>query len=143
MWITTMGKVVQGPTDKETFYPDLESFEKLITDKTRVVLINTPNNPTGVIYSEETIKQIADYPEQKAEGACRTIFLISDEPYRELAYGGVEVPYVTKYYDNTIVAYSYSKSLSIPGERIGYLVIPSELEDSQMVFDTASTPTGS
>ena len=126
------GKVVQAPTDKETFYPDLESFEKLITDKTRVVLINTPNNPTGVI------KQIADILNRKQKELGRTIFLISDEPYRELAYGGVEVPYVTKYYDNTIVAYSYSKSLSIPGERIGYLVIPSELEDSQMVFDTAS-----
>ena len=132
------GKVVQAPTDQETFYPDLEAFEKLIGDKTRVVLINTPNNPTGVIYSEETIRQIADILERKQKELGRTIFLISDEPYRELAYGDVEVPYVTKYYDNTIVAYSYSKSLSLPGERIGYLVIPSELEESQLVFDTAS-----
>ena len=112
------GKVVQAPTDQETFYPDLEAFEKLIGDKTRVVLINTPNNPTGVIYSEETIRQIADILERKQKELGRTIFLISDEPYRELAYGDVEVPYVTKYYDNTIVAYSYSKSLSLPGERI-------------------------
>lgn len=132
------GKVVQAPTDKDTFYPDLESFEKLITDKTRVVIINSPNNPTGVIYSEETIKSIAEILERKQKELGRTIFIISDEPYRELAYGGVEVPYVTKYYDNTIVAYSYSKSLSIPGERIGYLVIPSELEESSLVFDTAS-----
>ena len=129
------GKVVQAPTDKETFYPDLEAFEKLIGDKTRVVLINTPNNPTGVIYSEATIKQILN---RKQKELGRTIFLIADEPYRELAYGGAEVPYVTKYYDNTIVAYSYSKSLSLPGERIGYLVIPSELEEHQLVFDTAS-----
>ena len=132
------GKVVQAPTDKETFYPDLESFEKLITDKTRVVLINTPNNPTGVIYSEDTIKKIAEIMDRKQKELGRTIFLISDEPYRELAFGGAEVPYVTKYYDNTIVAYSYSKSLSLPGERIGYLVIPSELEESELVFDTAS-----
>ena len=132
------GKVVQAPTDQETFYPDLGAFEKLIGDKTRVVLINTPNNPTGVIYSEETIRQIADILERKQKELGRTIFLISDEPYRELAYGDVEVPYVTKYYDNTIVAYSYSKSLSLPGERIGYLVIPPELEESQLVFDTAS-----
>lgn len=132
------GKVVQAPTDKDTFYPDLESFEKLITDKTRVVIINSPNNPTGVIYSEETIKSIAEILERKQKELGRTIFIISDEPYRELVYGGVEVPYVTKYYDNTIVAYSYSKSLSIPGERIGYLVIPSELEESSLVFDTAS-----
>ena len=130
---------VQAPTHKETFYPDIESFEKLITDKTRVVIINTPNNPTGVIYSEDTIKAIADILKKKQEEFGSTIFLISDEPYRELAYEGRQVPYVTKYYDNTIVAYSYSKSLSIPGERIGYLVIPSELEDSRMVFDTATS----
>ena len=133
------GKVVQAPTDKETFYPDLEAFEKLIGDKTRAVLINTPNNPTGVIYSEETIKKIAAIMEKKQKELGRTLFLIADEPYRELAYGGAEVPYVTKYYDNTIVAYSYSKSLSLPGERIGYLVIPSEMEEHKLVFDTATT----
>ena len=132
------GKVVQAPTDQETFYPDLEAFEKLIGDKTRVVLINTPNNPTGVIYSEETIRQIADILERKQNDLGRTIFLISDEPYRELAYGDVEVPYVTKYYDNTIVAYSYSKSLSLPGERIGYLVIPDEADGSEELISAAT-----
>ncbi len=132
------GKVVQAPTDRKNFYPDMEAFEKLIGEKTRAVIINNPNNPTGVIYDEDTIKRIADILYKKQQELGRTIFLISDEPYRELAYGGVEVPYVTKYYDNTIVAYSYSKSLSIPGERIGYLVIPSELEDSEFVFDTAA-----
>ena len=132
------GVVVQAPTDKKTFQPDLKAFEKLVGDKTRVVLINSPHNPTGVVYSEETIKGIADILKKKQKELNRAIFIIADEPYRELAYDGVEVPYITKYYENTIVAYSYSKSLSLPGERIGYLVIPDELEESQLVFDTAS-----
>ena len=132
------GVVVQAPTDKKTFQPDLKSFEKLVGDKTRVVLINSPHNPTGVVYSEETIKGIANILKKKQKELNRAIFIIADEPYRELAYDGVEVPYITKYYENTIVAYSYSKSLSLPGERIGYLVIPDELEESQLVFDTAS-----
>ena len=132
------GKVVQAPTDKETFYPDLEAFEALITDKTRAVIINTPNNPTGVIYSEETIKQLGEILNKKQQELGTTIFLIADEPYRELAYDGVEVPYVTKYYNNTFVVYSYSKSLSLPGERIGYVVIPDEMEESELVFDTVT-----
>ncbi len=132
------GVVVQAPTDKKTFQPDLKSFEKLVGDKTRVVLINSPHNPTGVVYSEETIKGIANILKKKQKELNRAIFIIADEPYRELAYDGVEVPYITKYYENTIVAYSYSKSLSLPGERIGYLVIPDELEESELVFDTAS-----
>lgn len=132
------GVVVQAPTDRETFQPDLTAFESCITDKTRVVLINSPHNPTGVVYSEATIKGIADILEKKQKELGRTIFIIADEPYRELAYDGIQVPYVTKYYANTIVAYSYSKSLSLPGERIGYLVIPDELEESELVFDTAS-----
>lgn len=132
------GKVVQAPTDKKTFYPDIEALKGLITDKTRAVLINTPNNPTGVIYSEETIKQIAAIMEEKQQELGRTLFLIADEPYRELAYDGAQVPYVTKYYDNTFVVYSYSKSLSLPGERIGYVVIPDEMEESALVFETAT-----
>ena len=132
------GVVVQAPTDKKTFQPDLKAFEKLVGDKTRVVLINSPHNPTGVVYSEETIKRIANILKKKQKELNRAIFIIADEPYRELAYDGVEVPYITKYYENTIVAYSYSKSLSLPGERIGYLVIPDELEESELVFDTAS-----
>ena len=132
------GVVVQAPTDKKTFQPDLKAFEKLVGNKTRVVLINSPHNPTGVVYSEETIKGIANILKKKQKELNRAIFIIADEPYRELAYDGVEVPYITKYYENTIVAYSYSKSLSLPGERIGYLVIPDELEESELVFDTAS-----
>jgi len=132
------GVVVQAPTDSETFYPDLKAFEKLITDKTRAVIINTPNNPTGVIYKEETIKELADILMKKQDELGTTIFLISDEPYRELAYDGAEVPYVTRFYDNTFVVYSYSKSLSLPGERIGYVVIPDEMEESSLVFDAAT-----
>ncbi len=132
------GVVVQASTDRKTFQPDLAAFESCITEKTRVVLINSPHNPTGVVYSEATIKGIADILDKKQKELGRTIFIIADEPYRELAYDGIQVPYVTKYYDNTIVAYSYSKSLSLPGERIGYLVIPDELEESELVFDTAS-----
>lgn len=132
------GVVVQAETDKTTFQPDLAAFEACITNKTRVVLVNSPHNPTGVVYSEETIQGIAAILEKKQKELGRTIFIIADEPYRELAYDGIQVPYVTKYYANTIVAYSYSKSLSLPGERIGYLVIPDELEESELVFDTAS-----
>lgn len=132
------GVVVQAETDQSTFQPNLVAFEACITDKTRVVLVNSPHNPTGVVYSEETIQGIAAILEKKQKELGRTIFIIADEPYRELAYDGIQVPYVTKYYANTIVAYSYSKSLSLPGERIGYLVIPDELEESQLVFDTAS-----
>lgn len=131
------GVVVQCKTD-EDFMPNMDTLEACITEKTRAVLINSPHNPTGVIYSEETIKGIAAVLEKKQKEYNRAIFLIADEPYRELAYDGVEVPYVTKYYNNTFVVYSYSKSLSLPGERIGYLVIPSEMEDSQLVFDTVS-----
>lgn len=132
------GKVVQAPTDKGTFYPDLEAMEKLITDKTRAVIINNPNNPTGVVYREETIRQLGEILDRKQKELGTTIFLISDEPYRELAYDGVEVPYVTKYYNNTFVVYSYSKSLSLPGERIGYVVVPDEMEESELVFETAT-----
>lgn len=132
------GVIVQSPTLKEDFQPDLAAFEKNITEKTRVVLINSPHNPTGVIYSEETIQGISEILRKKQKEFDQTIFIIADEPYRELAYDNAEVPYITKYYDNTIVAYSYSKSLSLPGQRIGYLVIPDALEDSRLVFETAA-----
>lgn len=131
------GVVVQCKTD-ENFMPDMERLAECITEKTRAVLINSPHNPTGVVYSEEVIKGIAEVMDKKQKEYNRAIFLIADEPYRELVYDGVEVPYVTKYYNNTFVVYSYSKSLSLPGERIGYLVIPSEMEDSELVFDTAT-----
>ena len=129
------GKIVEVKCKEPDFQPGLEEFEKKITPKTRAVIINTPNNPTGTIYSEETIKRISEILRKKADEFNNTIFLISDEPYRELVYDDIEVPYVTKYYDNTFVVYSYSKSLSLPGERIGYVVIPTKMEDSKTVFE--------
>ncbi len=112
--------------DTETFQPNLAAFEREISAKTKAVIINTPNNPTGVIYSEGVIQGISDILRKKEEEFGTEIFLISDEPYRELVYTDAEVPYVTKYYANTIVCYSFSKTLSLPGERIGYLVVPDE-----------------
>ena len=120
------------------FQPKLDEFEQKITPKTKAVIVNTPNNPTGVVYSEETIKKMAAIMEAKQKEYGTEIFLISDEPYRELVYDGAEVPYLTKYYDNTIVGYSYSKSLSLPGERIGYLVIPDEVADSEDMLSAAN-----
>lgn len=124
------GKLVEISPNTENFQPKLDEFENKITEKTKAVIINTPNNPTGVIYSEETIKEISRILEKKQKEYGHEIFIISDEPYRELVYEDVEVPYITKYYNNTFVVYSYSKTLSIPGERIGYVVVPTEMEDS-------------
>ena len=132
------GNLVVVPPDTETFQPNLAEFEKRLTSRTRAVIINTPHNPTGVIYSEETLKKLAAILEKKQKENGSPIFLISDEPYRALAYDGAVVPYVTKYYANTIVGYSYSKSLSLPGERIGYILIPDELEDSENVIAAAT-----
>lgn len=132
------GRLVVVSPDTATFHPNLSEFEEKITPKTKGVIINTPNNPTGVVYSAQTLTKMADILRAKEKEFGTTIVLISDEPYRELAYDGVEVPYVTRFYDDTVIGYSYSKSLSLPGERIGYLVIPDELEDSQEVFTAAT-----
>ena len=132
------GELVVVSPDTATFQPNLEELEEKISGKTKAVIINTPHNPTGVIYSEETLKRLAAILEKKQKETGHPIFLISDEPYRELAYDGAVVPYVTKYYRNTIVGYSYSKSLSLPGERIGYLVIPDEAEDAEQLLTAAS-----
>lgn len=120
------------------FQPNLEEFAEKITGRTKAVIINTPNNPTGVVYSHETLTRLAEIMRQKTKELGTEMVLISDEPYRELAYDGVEVPYVTKYYADTVVCYSYSKSLSLPGERIGYLVIPDEFTDNEAVFTAAT-----
>lgn len=135
------GELVTVPPDTETFRPDIAGFEKRITSKTKAVIINNPNNPTGVVYSEETIEKIAALLEKKQKELGTDIYVINDEPYRELAYDGVFVPYFTKYYANTIIGYSYSKSLSLPGERIGYLVIPDEASDSRDIIDGAVVAT--
>lgn len=126
------------PANTVDFQPNLEAFEKMITAKTKAVIVNTPNNPTGVVYSEETIEKMADIMRKKQQELGISIYLISDEPYRELVYDGIEVPYLTKYYENTIVGYSFSKSLSLPGERIGYLVIPHEVQDSKLIIGAAN-----
>ncbi len=132
------GVLVEVSPNTVDFQPKLDEFEKKITPKTKAVIVNTPNNPTGVVYSEETIEKMTAIMEAKQKEYGTEIFLISDEPYRELVYDGAEVPYLTKYYDNTIVGYSYSKSLSLPGERIGYLVIPDEVADSEDMLSAAN-----
>ena len=111
-----------------TFEPNYADFEAKITPKTKAVIINNPNNPTGVIYKKEWIEKLANILDKKQKELDTCIYLISDEPYRELVFKDIEVPYLTKYYKNTIVGYSYSKSLSLPGERIGYLVVPTEAD---------------
>lgn len=135
------GVLVEISPNTEDFQPKLDEFEEKITPKTKAVIINTPNNPTGVVYSEKTIQKLTAIMEAKQKEYGADIFLISDEPYRELVYDGAEVPYLTKYYANTIVGYSYSKSLSLPGERIGYLVIPDEVTDSGEVLAAANVAT--
>ena len=132
------GKLVEVTPDTKTFQPNLTEFEEKITPNTRAVIVNTPHNPTGVVYSEETILALTAILEKKQKEYGSVIYLISDEPYRELAYDGVEVPYLTKYYANTIVGYSYSKSLSLPGERIGYVVIPDEADGSEELTAAAT-----
>ena len=129
------GELVAVPPNRETFQPDLQSFKEAIRPQTKAVIVNSPNNPTGVVYSEETIKRLSSILEEKQKEFGTSIYLISDEPYRELVYGGATVPYLTKYYRNTLVGYSYSKSLSLPGERIGYVVVPSEADDFEELFN--------
>ncbi len=117
------GKLVISPTDTETFEPDLKALSEVITAKTKALIINNPNNPTGVVYSKEVIQSLANLLNEKQKELNTTIYLISDEPYREIVYDDIQVPCLLKYYDNTFIGYSYSKSLSLPGERIGYVVI--------------------
>ncbi len=135
------GKIVVVSPNTETFQPNLEELEQKITARTKAVIINSPNNPTGVVYSEDTIKKMADILRGKEKELGSDIYLISDEPYRELVYDGIEVPYLTKYYENAIIGYSYSKSLSLPGERIGYLVIPDEVSEAEDVIAAANVAT--
>ena len=126
--------VVPVAPDYETFQPNLEAFEAAITEKTKAVIVNTPNNPTGVVYSAETMQGIGDILSKKEKEYNKEIYLISDEPYRELVYDGVEEDFLTKYYHNTIVGYSFSKSLSLPGERIGYVVVPDEVTEAEQML---------
>ena len=131
------GVPVTVHADETTFLPDMARLREKLNAKTKAVIINTPNNPTGVVYPAETLKALSDTLSAAEKEFGHPIVLISDEPYRELVYDGKEVPYVTKFYNDTAVCYSYSKSLSLPGERIGYVVIPDEMEDSDRVIQTA------
>ena len=117
-------KVVKA--DTENFQIDFEQLDSIIGEHTKGIIINSPNNPSGTVYSEETIIKLAELLSKKEKEYGNPIFIICDEPYREIVYDGVQVPYVTKYYHNTLVCYSYSKSLSLPGERIGYVLVPKE-----------------
>ena len=124
-------KIVEVEPD---FQPDLEKFTGKITAKTKIVLVNTPNNPTGVVYTEETLQEMAEILRKKEQEFKTDIYLVSDEPYRELVYDDVKEIFLTKYYHNTIVGYSFSKSLSLPGERIGYVAVPDEVADAENVI---------
>lgn len=135
------GELVVVAPDVRTFQPNLNQLSEKITPKTRAVIINSPNNPTGVVYSEETIAALSDILRAKQSEYGQPIYLISDEPYRELVYDGVTVPYLPKYYKNTIVGYSFSKSLSLPGERIGYLSMTPGMDDLEQVCAACNVAT--
>lgn len=128
------GKPVVVPFDKTDFSPDLAAFEKAVTPATKAVIVNSPNNPSGTVYSEKTLLAMCDILRKKEAEFGRPIVLIADEPYRELVYGDVEVPYLMNLYDDTVVCYSYSKSLSLPGERIGYIALSPNLADVGGVY---------
>ena len=129
------GKVVKVNTCIDTFLPNIELFEQSITSKTKAVIINTPNNPTGVVYDDNTIKSIGDILNKKEKEYNHDIYLISDEPYREIVYDNIEVPYITNYYNNTFIVYSFSKCLSLAGERIGYIVVSNNMNDENNIID--------
>ena len=131
---TAGASLVALDSDPDTFQIDFDLLEKAVCKKTAAVLVNSPNNPSGVVYGEETVKRLAKLLEEKSAQFGRTIYLITDEPYRELVYGGVKVPYLTNYYPHTIVCYSYSKSLSLPGERIGYIFVNPAAKDAKALY---------
>jgi len=135
------GKLVVVPASNVDFQPHMETMLRAITKKTKAVIVNTPNNPTGVVYTEDTIKKLAKLLTEKSKEYRSPIYIVSDEPYRELVYDNAEVPYIPNYYKNTLVCYSWSKSLSLPGQRIGYVVVPSEAEDYELIFEAASIAT--
>lgn len=126
-------KLITCQTDKN-FLPDLDDLERKISSKTIIVLYNSPNNPTGVFYDEKTIKSIAKIVKRKSEEYGHPIYILSDEPYRELLFDGQTYPFLTNYYDNAIVTYSFSKSASIPGERIGYIIVNPKCDEAFKVY---------
>ncbi|WP_058302473.1 pyridoxal phosphate-dependent aminotransferase [Gorillibacterium timonense] len=126
--------LVVVPPKRDDFQIEFADFERLINEKTKAVLVNSPNNPTGVVYSEETVVKLCELLKAKEQEYGHAIYLITDEPYREIVYDGVDVPFFPLYYANTLVCYSYSKSLSVPGERIGYVLVPNGMEDADKVY---------
>lgn len=128
------GKLVVVPAQPEDWQIDFAAFERLVNNHTKAVIVNSPNNPSGAVYSEETIKKLAQILQAKEKEYHHPIFIIADEPYREIAFEGYTVPYIPKYYDNTLVCYSYSKSFSLPGERIGYIVVPDTVASFEKVY---------
>lgn len=135
VFVTTAGmKLVQVPSDEVSFQIDFDKLASAITPSTKAVIVNSPNNPSGVVYTAETVQKLAALLTQREKEYGHAIYLISDEPYRELVYDGIEVPYLTKYYTDTVVCYSYSKSLSLPGERIGYILVPDEVCESADLY---------
>ena len=132
------GVMREVPSEPETFQLDYEAFAAAVNGKTWLVILNSPNNPSGVVYTEETLKGLAALLERKSAEYGHPIYIIADEPYRELVYGGVKVPFIPCLYRNTIVCYSYSKSLSLPGERIGYVYVPGFADDSAAVYAAIS-----
>lgn len=127
-------ELVTVPADIEDFQIDFAAFDQALTPNTKGVIINSPNNPTGVVYSEATIQKLAQILTEKSKEYGHTIWLISDEPYREIVYRDTPLPWVPNYYPNTLVCYSYSKSLSLPGQRIGYVLVPPQAEDADIVY---------
>ena len=127
-------KLVSVAPMEKTFQVDIEDFENKITKKTKAVIINSPNNPSGVVYSHETLQKMTDVLKKMQQKFGSTIFVIADEPYRELVYNNVKVPYLMDYYDNTMVCYSFSKSLSLPGERIGYIAVCPRANDERKLY---------
>ena len=128
------GRLIVVPADTENFQINMDALDKAIGPRTRAVIVNSPNNPSGAVLSEESIIALSELLRRRSGQLGHAIVLISDEPYREIVYDGYEAPYLTKYYDNTIVCYSWSKSLSLPGERIGYVLVPDEMEENGRVY---------
>ena len=128
------GKLVVSKPQEKTFQVDIADFAGRINERTKAVIVNSPNNPSGVVYSEETVKALCGVLKEKSAEYGHPIYLIADEPYRELVYGDVEVPYLMNYYENTFVCYSYSKALSLPGERIGYIAVSPMMQDATTLY---------
>ena len=122
------------PPDVPDFQINFEALEALLTENTQALILNSPNNPSGVVYSEATLEKLGNLLKARSEAYGHPIYIISDEPYRELTYGGVKTPWAPHFYPNTVVCYSYSKSLSLPGERIGYVYVPKCAQDSQALY---------